>query len=109
MAVGIDRVKLSELLGSKWHGRRCGLIEMEVALNKTSQSPPPTELLGQVYLNKHLVYLTERFCMQNDDANKPHALYRRDGQKSICVTNLVAALEVCAVPQIGLRGALVNQ
>jgi len=51
------------------------------------------ELLGQVYLNKHLVYLTERFCMQNDDANKPHALYRRDGQKSICVTNLVAALE----------------
>eukprot|EP00667_Euglena_gracilis_P018661 EG_transcript_19862 len=51
------------------------------------------ELLGQVFLNKRVLSTTERLCLQNDDGMRPWTLYRRDRQKSICVSKLVAALE----------------
>lgn len=60
------------------------------------------ELLGQLYLNQELVYLTERSCFANPDPQRPYTLYKREKQKSVCVTNLVAALEDPQAAQLSL-------
>ena len=51
-----------------------------------------------MFLGKHLLRLTERRCSGSTDSRNPYTIYHRDGQKSVVVTDLVAAFEVSFQP-----------